>query len=118
MGYLESKNTELFIKWIVGRPLNRLYFDANLTSTDTRFAYWVWIEEPQMQGITCSSIIEEANATVTVDLSSVMVRNYIIVDEPRNAASAWTDNDVVREPYIPVPANETQCGSEYDTTYR
>lgn len=118
MGYLESKNTELFIKWIVGRPLEKLYFDANLTSTDTRYAHWVWTEEPQMQGITCSPIIEAANATVTVDLSSGMVRSYSIVGEPQNATAAWTDNDVVREPYIPVPANETQYGSEYNTTYR
>ncbi|KAK7698892.1 hypothetical protein SLS64_012102 [Diaporthe eres] len=117
MGYLESKNTELFIKWIVGRPLDRLYFDANLTSTDTRYAHWVWTEEPQMQGIACSPIIEAANATVIVDLSSGMVRNYSIIGEPQNATAAWTDNDVVREPYIPVPANETQYGSEYNTTY-
>lgn len=118
VGYLESKNTQLFIKWIVGRPLDRLYFDANLTSADTRYAHWVWTEKPQMQGITCSPIIEAANATVTVDLSSGMVRHYSIIGEPQNATAAWTDNDVVREPYIPVPANETQYGSEYNTTYR
>lgn len=118
MGYLESKNTELFIKWIVGRPLDKLYFDANLTSTDTRYAHWVWTEEPQMQGITCNPIVEAANATVTFDLSSGVVRNYSIVGEPQNATAAWTDNDVVREPYTPVPANETQYGSEYNTTYR
>lgn len=118
MGYLGSENTDLFIKWIVGRPLEKLYFDANLTSTDTRWAHWVWTEEPQMQGITCSPTIEAANATVTVDLSSGMVKDYSIIGEPQNATAAWLDNDVVREPYIPVPANETQYGSEYNTTYR
>ncbi|KAL1847264.1 hypothetical protein Daus18300_013999 [Diaporthe australafricana] len=117
MGYLGSRNTDLFVKWIIGRPLDRLYFDSNLTSADTRYAHWVWTEEPQMQGIACSRIIEEANATVTVDLSSGMVREYTIVGEPRNATAAWTDNDVARDPYNHVPANETQYGSEYNTTY-
>ena len=71
-----------------------------------------------MQGITCDLIIEAGNATVTVDLSSGVVRNYTIVGEPHNATSACTDNDMVREPHIPMPANETQYGSEYNTTYR
>lgn len=31
MGYLGSSNTELFVKWIIGRPLDRLYSDSNLT---------------------------------------------------------------------------------------
>lgn len=71
-----------------------------------------------MQGIASSPIIEEADATVTVDVSSGMVRNYTIVGELRYATAAWTDNDVARGPYNNVPANDTQYGREYNTTYR
>ncbi|KUI61541.1 hypothetical protein VP1G_08710 [Cytospora mali] len=117
MGGLESSVNQLFVKWIVGKPLEGLYFDSNSTTTDTTYAHWIWAEKPQMQGITCSPMIEQANASVTVDLSSGTVRNYTITSEPQDAKGAWTDNNVARDPYTPVPENETMSGWAYNTTY-
>ncbi|RDW58610.1 hypothetical protein BP6252_13086 [Coleophoma cylindrospora] len=108
---LSAEITEIVLKWIVGRPLDGAYYDNNNTS------HWIWPEKPSIQSVTCKPVIQQADALVTVDLSTGTVRNYTITSEPKFAMGAWTDKDVRRSPYASVSESMLYLGSKYNTTY-
>lgn len=66
---------------------------------------WVWVEEPQAQALVCSPVIDQATATVTVDMASGRMQNYTINGTPKNATGAWTDNNVGRAPLYAATAS-------------
>jgi hypothetical protein len=83
-------------KWIVGKPLDKLYGDSSYTGEQGPSVvvgnHWIWAEQPRLQAITCVPKFEQANASVTVDLRTGAVQNYTILDRPVNASGAFTDN--------------------------
>ncbi|TID13390.1 hypothetical protein E6O75_ATG11306 [Venturia nashicola] len=88
-------------KWIVGHPLDGLYRDSSYTDgrgpSIAIGKHWIWKDKPKMQAISCTPVLEQANASATVDLSTGMVLNYTIQDRPINATGAWSDNYLLRK---------------------
>lgn len=97
-GYTASR---FISKWIVGHPLDGLYNDSSYSGeqgpTVIIGRHWIWKEKPKMQAISCVPILEQANASVTVDLRTGLVQNYTILDHPTNATSAWSDSYMLRD---------------------
>lgn len=88
-------------KWIVGNPLDGLYQDSSYTDgrgpTIVIGKHWIWKDKPKLQAISCTPVLEQANASATVDLRTGMVQNYTILDRPTNATSAWSDSYLLRK---------------------
>ncbi|KAI4723658.1 hypothetical protein E4T48_00056 [Aureobasidium sp. EXF-10727] len=76
-------------KWIVGRPLDMLY--QPYPNTTSNPALWIWLEKPQIAAITCTTIIEKANASIEFATDTGVVYDYKILDLPVNATEAWLD---------------------------
>lgn len=86
-------------RWVVGQPLEGLYNDTTRdgkSSGTIQGQHWFWIEQPSLVAISCEPIIEQATASVTVDIGTGIVRNYTILDKPKNATGAWSDNYLSR----------------------
>lgn len=83
-----------FATWIVGRPLEEIYYDSSIDSNQPDDVWldrhWLWTEVPRGQAISCRPVIEQANATVTVD-SAGTVLDHTIKTTPFDAPSAWSD---------------------------
>lgn len=76
-------------KWIVGRPLDTLH--QPFPNTTDNPALWIWLEEPQVSAITCTTILEKANASIDIATDTGVVHGYTILDTPVNATEAWLD---------------------------
>ena len=102
-------STNFTIKWIVGEALEQQFVDVeNMT-------HFVWEKEPSMAALNCQPVIEIASATVTVDLTSLAVLDYSILDVPKDATNAWTDN---YEGHNSTDADENPFSTESNVTVR
>lgn len=74
------------VKWIVGEVIEQQFMDLQNNS------HFLWQKRPSMTALDCQSIIETANASVTLDLTSGAVQGYSLVDNLRLSISAWSDD--------------------------
>ncbi|THY59440.1 hypothetical protein D6C99_01914 [Aureobasidium pullulans] len=81
--------TWMFAKWIVGRPLQKLY--PIMLNDYRELAQFIWVEEPKVLIMNCTPIIEKADSLITVDVTSGLVQTYQILDEPKEVVEAWSD---------------------------
>ncbi|CAD0114041.1 unnamed protein product, partial [Aureobasidium uvarum] len=96
-------------KWIVGRPLDTLYQPyPNNTNNPAR---WIWLEEPQIAAITCTTIIEKANASIDVSTDTGVVYDYRILDTPVNATEAWLDKYLSHNTSVDYSGDMTYIGT-------
>lgn len=95
-------------KWIVGRPLDMLY-QPNPNTTNNP-ALWIWLEEPQIAAITCSTILEKANASIDVATDTGVVYDYRILNSPVNATEAWLDKYLSHNTSIDYSGDMTYVG--------
>ena len=74
------------VKWIVGEAIEQQFLDLQ------NMSHFIWQSHPSIAALNCQPIIETSNASVTVDLATGTVREYSLLDTPRNASNAWSDN--------------------------
>lgn len=109
VGYWSNANgPELTATWINGYPIEGHYTpyytqNNNLsTSSDTiskdpivvdgpiKPELFVWQAPPEMAAVSCEPHIEEAEATVSVDILTGLIYDYEIAGTSRNATGAWS----------------------------
>jgi hypothetical protein len=87
VGYWSNANgPELTSTWIIGHPIEGLYTPYDYAR---RPGLFVWQEPPEMAAISCEPRIEEAEASVTVEINTGIVSDYNIISTLRNASGAW-----------------------------
>jgi hypothetical protein len=79
-----SKN--MTVLWIVA-DYPGTYFDISGTS------HYIFAKRPRVAALNCMSILEKANASVTIAVHDNSVQDFRLLDEPRNATEAWTEFD-------------------------
>lgn len=85
-----QKQMTMTAKWIVGRPLDKLYRAG--PSIEGNQPVFIWSEQPKLLMMNCTPFIERASASVVAEIDTGNVLNYEILDTPRNATEAWLDN--------------------------
>ncbi|KAI4726287.1 hypothetical protein E4T49_05920 [Aureobasidium sp. EXF-10728] len=108
VGYWSNANgPTLTTTWIDGYPVEGHYTpyyteDNNLISPPEatkdpvsvvgplKPELFVWQEPPRMAAISCEPRIEEAEAMITVEIDTGLIRDYEITSTLRNATGAWT----------------------------
>ncbi|KAI4718145.1 hypothetical protein E4T48_05640 [Aureobasidium sp. EXF-10727] len=108
VGYWSNANGPILTStWIDGYPVEGHYTpyyteDNNLISPPEatknpvsivgplKPELFVWQEPPRMAAISCEPRIEEAEATITVEIDTGLIRDYEITGTLRNPTGAWT----------------------------
>ncbi|KAI5245604.1 hypothetical protein E4T42_06735 [Aureobasidium subglaciale] len=98
-GYWSNANgPELTSTWIIGHPIEGLYTPLDYARCP---GLLVRQEPPEMAAISCEPRIEEAEASVTVEINTGIVSDYNIISTLRNASGAWaypyTQENLTRE---------------------
>ena len=81
-----------------------LYINSNFTVLwiNASFPRWyddistgpsrlIFSDKPQVAALNCMTILEAANASVTVSVNDGSVQEYKLLDQPRNATEAWIE---------------------------
>lgn len=74
------------VKWIVGEAIEQQFMNLQNNS------HFLWQKRRSMTAINCQPIIETANASVTLDLTSGAVQGYFLMETPKLSTSAWSNN--------------------------
>lgn len=89
--FIQTRRNRMVGKWIVGKPLDKLYNARYTASQDSERPYWIWPEQPKILAVSCEPILEQVNASVIVELGTGVVQNYTFLDQPIPARGAWSD---------------------------
>ena len=101
--------------WPTGLNLTRLD-DSGFSILRSKFMF---SEIPSLQAINCRPVIESAEADVTLDYTSRVVRDFTILGEPQPDSQAWSDPFIEREwNYIHDPhVNDMEINTQFTTRY-
>ena len=78
---VRRRKNSMVTKWIVGEPLDALYYARYTPYEDVDRPYWIWPEPPKILALNCDPIIEQADVSVLVDLETGMCKfGYFVVD--------------------------------------
>jgi hypothetical protein len=89
--FIQTRKNRMVAKWIVGKPIKKLFNARYTASGDRERPYWIWPEQPQILAVSCEPVLEQVNASVIVELGTGVVQNYTLIDRPIPARGAWTD---------------------------
>ncbi|KIW24164.1 uncharacterized protein PV07_09894 [Cladophialophora immunda] len=106
----------LTIKWIRGTAVQQYYL-MNSSYEFSRgegedFRRLIWQEAPKMSALNCQPRIQWTNASVTVDMTTGQVWQYIIADTPE--AFDWPWSDVYLPHKYSGPGDDPAAGNFHD----
>lgn len=106
----------LTTKWIYGRVVTGLkHIRPILTEDPEDIEYMAFLAVPSAQALDCTPIIETSSALVTVDQRSGGVKDFQILEEPKEASEAWTHNFIAHNNNASMDPNKVY---RYNITVR
>ncbi|KAF7510386.1 hypothetical protein GJ744_006665 [Endocarpon pusillum] len=94
--FVSTLTSNISVMWLVGYRIEGLY-QRTSKATGSTSSHWIWSEPPKLTGINCLPLMGSADAEVTIDPLTSIVRSHNITGKPRNFTAAWQDKYVTRK---------------------